>query len=67
MNQIKCCINCVPPRRYPGCGGACEEYKAEKAAIIEQNRRKTRDRIQERTIASVQYTGLRKVRKRNGR
>lgn len=28
---IKCCYGCVAPKRYPGCGATCPEYKAEKA------------------------------------
>ena len=28
---IKCCIDCKPPKRYPGCGDKCKEYKEEKA------------------------------------
>lgn len=28
---IKCCKNCVPPKRYPGCGAICPEYKEERA------------------------------------
>lgn len=23
---IKCCKNCVPPKRYPGCGATCPDY-----------------------------------------
>ena len=28
--HIKCCNGCIPPKRYPGCGGKCKEYKEEK-------------------------------------
>ncbi len=28
--SIKCCKDCKPPKRYPGCGADCEEYKNEK-------------------------------------
>ena len=28
---IKCCKDCVPPTRYPGCHAKCKQYKAEKA------------------------------------
>lgn len=28
---IKCCKNCVPPTRYPGCHGTCQRYLEEKA------------------------------------
>lgn len=30
-SKIKCCKDCVPPKRYPGCGSSCEQYKQEKA------------------------------------
>ena len=33
---IKCCFGCVPPKRYPGCHGKCEEYKKEKAEYKKQ-------------------------------
>ena len=28
---IKCCRNCVPPKRYPGCHDKCNKYLEEKA------------------------------------
>ena len=34
--MIKCCKDCVPPARYPGCHGVCEKYKAEKAEYEKQ-------------------------------
>lgn len=27
---VKCCKDCVPPRRYPGCHGHCQKYLEEK-------------------------------------
>lgn len=33
---IKCCKDCVPPTRYPGCHAKCEQYKAEKAEYEKQ-------------------------------
>lgn len=27
---IKCCKDCKPPERYPGCSDHCEKYKQEK-------------------------------------
>ena len=32
--HIKCCNGCIPPKRYPGCGGKCKEYKKEKAEYL---------------------------------
>lgn len=31
---IKCCHGCVAPKRYPGCGATCKEYKEEKAQYL---------------------------------
>lgn len=28
---IKCCRNCVPPKRYVGCHSTCKQYAEEKA------------------------------------
>lgn len=33
-HHIKCCEHCVPPKRKPGCGADCPEYKAEKAQYL---------------------------------
>ncbi len=30
-HAVQCCNGCVPPKRYPGCGDHCSEYKKEKA------------------------------------
>lgn len=37
---IECCYNCVPPKRYPGCGANCQEYKDEKARYLIEKERK---------------------------
>ena len=31
MAIIKCCMDCVAPKRYPGCHDRCPEYLKEKA------------------------------------
>ena len=33
---IKCCKDCKPPQRYPGCGDHCEKYKQEKKEYEKQ-------------------------------
>ena len=37
---INCCKDCKPPKRYPGCGADCDEYKKQKATHIETEQRK---------------------------
>lgn len=34
--MIKCCKDCVAPKRYPGCHGVCPEYIHEKALWEEE-------------------------------
>lgn len=31
MSYFRCCLDCVAPKRYPGCSGKCAEYLSEKA------------------------------------
>lgn len=33
---IKCCKDCVPPQRHPGCHSKCEQYLKEKAKWEEE-------------------------------
>lgn len=33
---IKCCKDCVPPTRYPGCHAKCEQYIKEKTEYEKQ-------------------------------
>ena len=33
---IKCCKDCVPPARYPGCHDKCNKYLEEKAEYEKQ-------------------------------
>lgn len=33
MKSAKCCIKCVPPKRYPGCHDRCPEF----LAVAEEN------------------------------
>ena len=36
---IKCCKDCKPPKRYPGCGGKCKEYQEEKAKYLAEKQK----------------------------
>lgn len=53
---IKCCKECVAPKRHPGCHGTCEEYLAERAEyekqkeIYEQSRRVRNELYNQRAI-----------------
>lgn len=39
MSNSNCpCNGCVPPKRYPGCHGGCEEYKSWNEEHIRHNR-----------------------------
>lgn len=36
LMAIKCCKNCVPPQRHPGCHSTCPDYIREKAEWEEE-------------------------------
>ena len=46
INNCKCCKNCVPPKRQPGCHGHCEEYLSEKKEL---------DKIREKLAREQRY------------
>jgi len=49
--KIKCCKDCVAPKRHPGCHGVCPEYIHEKALWEEEKKA-----IREEHRYSVSYT-----------
>ena len=44
VNNCKCCKNCIPPKRYPGCDGHCEEYLSEKKELDKIREKIARER-----------------------
>lgn len=46
--MIKCCKDCVPPKRYPGCHDRCQEYLEEK---------RIHDEIKQKRYEENQITG----------
>lgn len=47
---IKCCYGCKPPKRYPGCGDHCPEYKKEKAKLLADKEREKKE-LERRSIS----------------
>lgn len=47
---IKCCKNCVPPKRHPGCWGTCPEYIKEKE---QWDKYREEDRIQREVCSPI--------------
>lgn len=35
--KIKCCKNCIPPKRHKDCHSTCKDYKEEKQQLEEEN------------------------------
>ena len=65
--MIRCCRNCVAPKRYPGCHGQCPEYIAEKEqhdALMEQERQKSKVR---NDIYNQRATRVTKALRKHGR
>lgn len=44
MSIIKCCKDCVPPTRYPGCHDKCSKYLEEKAKLEEIKAKARKDK-----------------------
>lgn len=65
--MIKCCRNCVAPKRYPGCHDRCPEYLKEKAIHdaqreAEYKRNDVRFGIyQQRSVAIAKAVGKRRA------
>lgn len=64
-HTIECCKDCKPPKRYPGCGGTCKEYKEEKAKYLEDKQKekeylKNHPAIEEYDFNRVRSTASRK-------
>lgn len=67
MISIKCCKNCVAPKRHLGCHGNCPEYLAEKAAHDESRKKVIQKREIETAVKGVQWTGKVKHDRRIGK
>jgi hypothetical protein len=42
---IKCCKDCVPPTRYPGCHAKCSKYLEEKAKWEEEKQKIAKNKV----------------------
>ena len=42
---IECCFGCKPPKRYPGCGAKCKEYKEQKAKLTALRQKEREDKM----------------------
>ena len=64
---IKCCKNCVPPTRYPGCHANCNKYLKEKAKWEEEKKimRKKRDKERNYVIYPSDFKTLTYMHKPN--
>ena len=62
--KIKCCKNCVPPKRSPRCHSTCEDYLREKAEYEKEKSQRIKKSNEEKDILEYQLTQMRKCRKR---
>ena len=49
---IKCCKDCVAPKRHPGCHDRGEQYQKEKAQLDAENAQIRKERDKERALKS---------------
>ena len=68
--KITCCKDCVPPKRYPGCGIDCEEYKAQKAKLEEEKKlikQNAQPKLSNYDFNKILYANCKSGRHVNGR
>ena len=64
---IKCCKNCVAPKRKPGCHDHCPEYLAEKA---QEEQKKAQDNLKRKVSSDIynqRADRIAKATRRHGR
>lgn len=61
---IKCCDGCLPPKRNAYCHTTCPEYKAEKAALDEQNAAATAKKKTNQNIYAQKSAGVHRAKRR---
>lgn len=55
---IECCHGCKPPKRYPGCGDHCPEYKKQKAKLKADKEREIEERKKHPVIKNYDFNKL---------
>lgn len=67
MGRIKCCKDCVPPKRKIGCHAHCEEYLTEKAELDAQREADLQKKIIAKGLYEERRDAVYKAMKRRGR
>ena len=62
--SIKCCKDCVPPKRCLRCHSTCEDYLREKAEYEKKKDQRIKKRNEEKDILEYQRTQMRRFRKK---
>lgn len=61
--KIKCCKDCIAPKRYPGCHDVCPEYIHEKALWEEEKKIIREEHRIRRELYEQRSKGVRKALK----
>lgn len=67
MTAIKCCKNCVPPRRKAGCHGTCPDYAEERQRQQEDKAKADKIKSSKLDMDAVMWNGNEVTKKRNRR
>lgn len=65
--KIKCCKDCIAPKRHPGCHDVCPEYIHEKALWEEEKKIIREEHRIRRELYEQRSEGVRKALKRRRR
>ena len=60
------CINCVAPKRNPGCHGKCEEYKKEKELFDRRKDRINKEKARDRALHERHTERMESIAKHRG-
>lgn len=66
MAIIRCCKDCIPPKRHIGCHADCKEYIKEKAQL-EEDKKKEKENNKTVSISSYDFNKIAYGNKRKKR
>ena len=64
--MFECCINCVAPKRHPGCHGACKDYKKDKALLDQRRENIRKEKAMEQALHERHTERLESVSRAKG-
>lgn len=64
---IKCCKDCIPPKRHLCCWDSCPEYAAEKARDLKKKQAEKKARAEENALTGERIRAIKMIKKEGRR